>query len=269
MVLAAASLAAAVVAGHGLRQAPLRIDKQQAHLTVKADSLRFFSVGMKRALADLIWVKTLIDGDLEHYGLRDLNSWMYLRFRTIAQLDPMFYEVYRHGGQYLSIVKDDLEGAETLMRDGLALFPNDYHLNWQMGFLISIELQDPARSFPFFERIKDHPLRPPFFDSFFTKITAHRFGDREAFLVALELYKRHPEGDPLHERLGHYLYQLKAGIDLACLNGGEANCETQDFDGQPYLRGQSGWFARKTVAPLRLKAKKGGDRSPPGEIPNQ
>jgi hypothetical protein len=245
--------------GHGLKRPPIKTDKQTETVTFQANVIKLFSVGLKRAIGDAIWVQTLMESDLEHYKAKDLNSWLYLRFLSIVQLDPNFYEAYRYGGQYLMIVKDDLVGANDLMNKGLSFFPTDYHLNWQLGFLHAIEKQDPASSFVYFDKIKNHPLKPAFFDSFFTKILAQSFGANEAFQVAFELWKKYPDGDQTKDRLSRYLYSLKAKIDLDCLNGNLTGCQSADFNGTPYLHQNGEWFAAEKVEDLKLKYNNKGE----------
>lgn len=243
--------------GHDLRRPKIRTDKQTEMVTFQADIIRLFSFGMKRAIADLIWVQTLTESDLEHYREKDLNSWLYLRFLTILSIDPKFYENYRYGGQYLMIVKDDLLGADDIMKRGVSVYPTDYYLNWQLGYLHAIELNDPPASFPYFERIKDHPLRPRFFDSFYTKIVAQKFGLEEAYQVALELWKNTLDNPSSKRRLSIYLYSLKALIDLDCLNRKLSNCDTLDFEKNPYLRNPDGsWRAYSPVLPIKLNPNK-------------
>lgn len=253
-LVAAFFFLAACVWGQRLQKPPVRVDRQVETVTLQADVLRFFSFGLKRAIADLTWIQTLLEGDLEHYTKGDLNSWMYLRFLSIVSIDPRFYEAYRYGGQYLMIVKDDLLGADDLMKRGLALFPDDYHLNWQMGYLHAIERGDVTTSFPYFERIKSRPERPLFFDSFYTKVVAQSLGTEEALALATELWRQYPDGDPTKERLEEHIYSLKGQTDLACLNGGGPACDRSDFRGRPYRRDADGkWSAVDKIFEMKLK----------------
>lgn len=251
---AAAIFVAAIVCGHGLRRPSITVDRQAETVTFQSDILRLFSFGLKRAIADLTWIQTLLEGDIEHYTKKDLNSWMYLRFLSIVTIDPRFYEAYRYGGQYLMIIKDDLLGADDLMNRGLTLFPADYHLNWQLGYLRAIEMGDVPSSYPYFERIRRSPERPIFFDSFYSKVVAQSLGPREALAVSTELWQQYPEGDPTKERLGDNIYSLRAQLDLECLNAGRSDCELYDFRGRPYVRGPDGtWKAVDRLVEVRLK----------------
>lgn len=194
-----------------------------------------------------------MESDTDHYKKKDLNSWLYLRFSTIAALDPKFYENYYYGGQYLMIVKDDLVGAQELLTRGLVHYPSDVQLNWHLGFLYGIELKQPQKALPFFDTIKYDPKRPKFFDSLYTKFAANISGNEEAYAFALEVWRKLPEGDNVKQRLEKQIYTLKALIDLECLNQGKSGCSTQDFFGNNYKKEEGHWSAPLPLIDLKLK----------------
>ena len=92
----------------------IKVSEQNSQINFNKNALKVLSLGQARLISSIIWVQTLMESDLEHYKNNDLNSWMYLRFDSITQLDPLFYEAYLWGGIYLSIVKDDAYGAKSL-----------------------------------------------------------------------------------------------------------------------------------------------------------
>ena len=231
----------------------IQIDKQNAALNFKPETVTLLSTGFRRLIADLVWIQTLMDSDTDHYKKKDLNSWLFIRFSTIAMLDPKFYENYYYGGQYLMVVKDDLIGAEDLFSKGLQHFPADIQLNWQMGYLYGIEMKDPKRALPFFDRIKYDPQRPKFFDSLYTKFSANISGPEEAFAFAFEAWNKLPDGDEIKLRLDAQLYTLKATIDLKSLNQGENNCDKLDFHGNNYIKKEGHWSAPRELINLKFK----------------
>jgi hypothetical protein len=105
------------------------IDRQQAALNLNQNFIQYISFGLKTFMADLIWVKTLLDSDIDHYKQQDLNSWMYLRFKTISHLDPWFRFNYIYGAMYLSIIKDDKIGTVELLKTALKYYPQDSFIN--------------------------------------------------------------------------------------------------------------------------------------------
>lgn len=128
------------------------------------DSLTFFNFGQKRMISSLLWVKTLLDSDLEHYKRKDLNNWMYLRFDTVANLDPYFLENYQFGGVFLSIIKDDLLGAEMIYNKGLSQYPNDYYLNINAAFHYFHEMHNIDKAIPLLLKARTFPQAPPIID---------------------------------------------------------------------------------------------------------
>jgi len=140
----------------------LNISMQQAALNFKSNYLQLFTFGQKRLISSILWIHTLMESDLEHYKQKDLNSWMYLRFQTITSLDPQFYEAYLYGGQYLSIVKNDLLGAKKIYEKGLKLFPDNYKLTFNAAFNYTFELKDMKSGHDIWDRINDLPKAPRF-----------------------------------------------------------------------------------------------------------
>lgn len=229
---------------------------QETSVTFNAQMLRVLGLGLHGSIADLLWIQTLIQGDLEHYRGNDLTSWMYVRFRAISILDPRFYENYVFGGQYLMIIKDDLAGAEALMTKGLEYYPDSVELNWHLGFLWIYEKNEPAKGYRYFEKISQNPKRPPMFDSVFTRLKAQEVGKDAAFEFALASWRQQPDGSPIKERLGVILHSLKAERDLECLNQGRIGCDKVDWNGQPYLNERGVWYSSKPLAPVKFFKKK-------------
>lgn len=227
-------------------------DKQETSYTVNANLWRFIDLGLHAASADVLWIQTLLESDIEHYKKKDLNSWLHLRFLAISILDPLFYENYLVGGQYLMIVKDDLEGASNLLELGLERYPSDMSLNWHLGYLWIFERNDLKSGYPYFEKVSQSNNRPAMFDSMFTKLKAQTFGLKDAYSFALESWKKHPEGSKIKQKLEETIYSLKAKIDLQCLNESQINCEKIDFEGKPYLYEQGAWKSSKPLVKTNL-----------------
>lgn len=231
------------------------ISKQDTALNINKDLLVFLSAGNKRFLTDLLWVQTLIESDLEHYSEHDLNGWMYVRFRTIAELDPKFYENYLWGGQYLSIVKDDLPGATSLMEKGLLLFPDDYRLNYNLGFSYYYELGDYKKGLKYLEKIQDNPRTPAHFRSLIMKMKVEMGFDYNAVLSLLYEYMMSTDEKELKEKLSGEFHSLKSERDIICLNEGRPNCELKDAYGLPYVKIAGKYHSQTPFLPYRLKKK--------------
>lgn len=222
----------------------IKISKQDSAINFSKEFLTYFSMGQKRLIADLLWVQTLIESDLEHYSNKDLNSWMFLRFNTISKLDPQFYENYLYGGQYLTIIKDDINGGEIILKKGAQIFPFDFQINFNLGFLYAFELKDFKNAQIVYERIKDSPYKPFNFDSFYAKVVNESLGPKEALEYSLESLKRTPIDSPMFSKIKENIYSLKASIDLECLNQKLSSCEEIDYFGSPYIF-QNGKYTTK------------------------
>lgn len=233
----------------------LKLSKQDTALNINKDLLIFLSAGNRRFLTDLLWVQTLIESDLDHYEGEDLNSWMYLRFKTIAVLDPLFYQNYLWGGQYLSIVKDDLRGAVSLMEEGIRHYPDDYRLNYNLGFTYYFELGDYQRGIQYMDKIKNHPKAPPFIASTVLKMKVELGFDPNTVLSLIYDLMTSTKDEALRDKLSADFYALKAERDLKCLNGGQAGCEALDANGKPYVLIYGKFHSQSAFVPYRLKRK--------------
>jgi tetratricopeptide (TPR) repeat protein len=230
----------------------LELSKQDTALNINSNLLVYMSAGNKRLLTDLLWVQTLIESDIEHYKKRDLNSWLYLRFNSIATLDPKFYENYLYGGQFLSIVKDDLEGADKIFDKGLENYPSDYKLNYNAGFLNFYEMGNFKEGLIYLEKIADSKEAPLFFRSIVNKLKLET-GVRleEIFNLVLHNFKS-TDDQRLKTRLLADLYALKAEIDLKCLNNQKNECSYVDFNGNPYIRKGDHYYSPQTFMRYRI-----------------
>ncbi len=228
------------------------VDKQDSAINIDSFFLKMFATGNKRLIADLLWIQTLIESDLEHYRGSPLNNWMFIRFKNISELDPKFYENYLYGGQYLSIVKDDPEAAAIIMAKGLEHFPDDYSLNFNQAFNYYIELNDNEKGLAHFEKIKNSPEAPSFLTSLTIKLQHEVKGDPTITLQLLyENYKK--AKDPiLKEKLYADIYSLKATVDLKCLNEGRSDCDLKDAEGNYYPKSNGIYSAPKTFAPYKI-----------------
>jgi hypothetical protein len=214
------------------------ISKQDEALNLNENFLRLLSFGQERLLSSLIWVHTLLESDIEHYKEDDLNSWMYLRFKTISVLDPYFYENYHYGGKYLSIIKDDLLGARDIYERGFKYFPDDFWLRFNNGFNYYFEMGEPVKGLYNFSIIENSPMVPkliPYLPTMIAKMRAEKGQTQLAFDMLLKIYQNNTEKSLFKERQAVKLFELKAEIDLACLNERRGNCDRIDFKGRPYI----------------------------------
>jgi tetratricopeptide (TPR) repeat protein len=235
------------------------VSKQASAVNINTIFLRLLSFGNKRLIADTLWIQTLLESDLEFYKGDPFNNWMYLRFSSIAELDPKFYENYLWGGQYLSIIKDDLEGAADIMNRGLAKFPDDYRLNFNQGFNYYFEMENIEKAIPYLERVENHPSAPRFITSLLIKLK-HESGADPLLTIAIikEAYDK-TEDQTLKNKLAKDLYALKAEIDLNCLNQHKPNCDLKDAHGEYYVLNNGTYHAVTPYSPYKIHYRRKGD----------
>lgn len=234
----------------------INLTKQDTAINIDKDLLNFVSAGNRRLVTDLLWVQTLLESDNEHYKKKDLNNWLFLRFNTIASLDPKFYENYLFGGQFLAIIKDDLEGAKIIYEKGISHYPEDYLLNYNAGFLNYFERNDPAEGLKYLEKIEHHPRAPIFIRSIINKLKAATGTDlKTIFQLVLHHYES-TQDKALKRKLRADLYAIKAELDLKCLNEeNNSKCDRMDLDGSAYIYQDGKYRAAKEFLPYSIKRK--------------
>lgn len=240
----------------------LNLSKQDTAININQNFLLFTNAGNKRLFTDLLWVQTLIESDIEHYKKKDLNNWLFHRFNTISVLDPKFYENYAYGGQFLAIVKDDLEGANIIYDKGLQFYPDDYLLNYNAGFLNYYEMDNYAKGLSQLEKISNHPRSPVFLQSIINKLRVSTGIElQEVFKLVHHNYET-TKDEALKHRLLKDLYSIKAEIDLKCLNNSIAECDNKDLDGTPYIKKGSYYYSPKPFLQYRINKRSEDDRTP-------
>ena len=238
-----------------LKLPPLNVTMQEASFNIDDRLLRITSMGQKRLISSLFWVHTLLESDYDHYKGDDLNSWMYLRFNTITELEPLFYEAYLFGGQYLSVVKDDALGAREIYEKGLRNYPNDPQIAFHNGFNYHIELGDIDKAIENYDiAILDKVFYSDYgnLPTLLAKLKASEESLEIAYEFLLNIYNREPADSRLRSHQEATLYSLKSEIDLDCLNNSKENCSLVDFRGQPYILKNNLYVSKDDWQPARI-----------------
>ena len=226
----------------------LVISQQDRSLNLNSSFLRFFNLGQKRLIADLLWIHTWIFADTQHYKDKSLGNWLYLRFNSMIVLDPNFYEAYARGAQYLSIIIDDDLGAKDLYDKGLKKFPDDYQLLINAAYHYRFELNDEKTASIIYDKMRDRIKRgqqvPSYVLSYIAKLSQSRGDFEEALDILLINYKNIPDGSRLKPIFAKKISQIKGQRDLKCLNGKQENkkCDHLDFFGRPYQKSMNGKY---------------------------
>ena len=234
----------------------IRVSKEEESTNFHQTLLKVFSSGQKRLISNLLWIHTMLEGDTEK--VEDGNSWMYYRFKSIASLEPLFYENYIYGGVYLSIIKDDAHGAADIYNLGIQQYKNDFWLNYNGAFNDYFELQDKEAALKKYKVVLSSPeakRHAGYLPSLVSRIQAETGGLREAYIILLNHYNNTPKG-PIKIRLKESLYSLKAEIDLNCLNSGKKNCENYDLNKVRYFIQDGKYRAEQTWTKFRPKKRR-------------
>ena len=236
-----------------LNKPQLTLTKEDTAFNLDSKLLSIFSLGQTRLISSLLWVTTLLESDIEHYKGDDANSWMFLRFKTISDIDPLFLKNYQLGGQYLSIVKDDLVGAEYIFKKGLVYYQNNYEILLNIAFLYGFELGDYKKAFKYYNQLSKFSNSPPFIKSLLPKL---KYSETNNLGLAKSIINEQLKvtQDPLiKKKLNDDLYNVTALIDLDCLNSKKnEKCNEVDHDGNSYYLNGKKYRARREVKPYKL-----------------
>lgn len=231
------------------------ISKQDQTINFDSTLYRYFNLGLKRLLSSTLWVSTIIESDIEHYKQKDLNSWMYLRFNIISELEPDFYENYAFGGVYLSIIKDDIPGASKIFNKGLLKYPADYTLLRDASYHFYFEAKDYKRAYEITKSLKQHHPKKLELVGMITKLEAEHGKLEDALKMLNEFQKNFPKGTLIGDKVFLNRYALKAELDLNCLNVEKRpDCSLVDLEGVPYVKTSEGFKASKSWIPYRRKS---------------
>lgn len=234
----------------------IKIDKQSDAINLNKDFYKFFNLGNKRLISGILWVTTLIESDLDHYKGDPLNNWMFYRFDSITDLEPMFLQAYQFGSLYLSVVKDDVPGGSFMFEKGLKLFPNDYQLNYYGGSHFLFEEKDFSRAEELFTNILGHPNAAQFLPSLVAKLRIQKGLDsNEIIEFYKENIKNSPADSPIKKRYELQLYSFIAERDLQCLNKKISHCSRLDYFGNPYIFKNDKWESDRELMKLEITIK--------------
>ncbi len=248
-------LSGAYLVSRTIEKPSLFITKQQSSFNIDNNFFAVFNLGQKRLYSSLLWIATILESDHDHYKGRDLNSWMYLRFLTISNLEPKFLKTYTFGGPYLSIIKDDLEGASVIYDKGLAIYPNEFDLLNNAAFHYQFEKIDRKKAYDIYKKLNTFPNAGLTIVSQYARLESEHGNLATAFQLLSNIYeKQEDKGSFLAKRIRIFLYAIKAEQDLKCLNSKQKSCLTRDLNNEPYVKKDGVYFAQTPWAPYKTKA---------------
>lgn len=233
----------------------LFVSKQDSSINLNPKLVSITSLGHKRLISSLFWIFTILESDYEHYKQKDLNSWMYLRFKFISELDPHFLQTYTFGGLYLSIIKDDIPGATEIYRKGLALFPRNKELIKDAFYHFYFQANDRE----FARNLLRNNLDLIKNETPLLSLLARHESSEGNLDLAYNILKNRlatlNENSPLYLKIKASLYAIKAEKDLLCLNNSKniEACEKNDLEGEKYILKNNQYYAKKNWEPFKIK----------------
>lgn len=232
----------------------LNLQKQDTAYNLNIDFLKFLTAGNQKMISSFIWIQTLMESDTEKYLNNDYSNWMYLRFNSIAVLDPWFYENYLYGGIYLSVIKDDLQGAAKIFDLGLLKYPEDYKLLYYSGFNYFYEIGDYKRGYEILQKISNHPQTPNSVKFVINKLRYELNKDDEMAVQFLTETLKLTNDSFLKSKIEADIYSIIATRDLKCLNSStQHNCQLKDPFGKPYIQDAKGnWKAQQEFRTYKI-----------------
>lgn len=88
------------------------------------DLVRILSFGQLATAVDMLWLRTLSDPAQAHV-LPGEHARSFYDLDLATDLDPAFFELYNLGSYVLTIVRNDNEGAKTLLEKGRRFYRED------------------------------------------------------------------------------------------------------------------------------------------------
>lgn len=236
-----------------LKKPKFEIGPQETTVHFNETLVKALMLGQYRLSSSILWSETLLRSDIKHYNKGDLNNWMFHRLNLITTLDPYFYISYLYGAVYLSIIKDDLQGASTIYEKGLSIFPNDFDLNYNAAFHYYFEVNDHSKAIEKLEKIIDHPRASSLLKRIYSRLKAEKGNLQDAFVIISGLYKKAPKDSPIQKRYFKNLFQIKTELDLQCLNSNQVNCPKLNINGLAYRLEDGKWVSPEPWQPFRIK----------------
>lgn len=236
-----------------LNKPVFEIGPQETTVHFNENLVKALVLGQYRLSSSILWSETLLRSDIKHYNKDDLNNWMFHRLNLITTLDPYFYISYLYGAVYLSIIKDDLQGASTIYEKGLSVFPNDFDLNYNAAFHYYFEVGDHSKAIEKLEKIINHPRASSLLKRIYSRLKAEKGNLQDAFIVISGLYDKAPKESPIKKRYFKNLFQIKTELDLQCLNSNKSGCPKLNINNNPYLFKDGKWVSPEPWKPFRIK----------------
>ena len=199
--------------------------------------LEHFTLGYREVAADVLWIRVIQDFDIceqskaapgapqlppafrasdehvERKPSRCTNSWVYQMIDIVTELAPKFKTSYVAGATMLSILVDDREGALRIYEKGVQQFPEDWRLNYGLGYHYLYEMQDLEKAGAQLKLAAEHGA-PPWVYALAANIYSKTGQAQLGISVLEDALAKDPQG-PGAERIQYRLDILKKELAKA------------------------------------------------------
>ena len=110
---------------------------------------KLLSFGQNELIGGALWINLIQRSNTK----KDNDIFEFNRAMYISNLSPYFYSNYKINSLTISIVKDQFEQSNILIKKGLKYFSNDYELLFQHGFNSFFLLDRKEEGIKYFDKI--------------------------------------------------------------------------------------------------------------------
>lgn len=126
-----------------------KVAREEEPLSVS--SLLFRFLGESRfTLASMLWLKV----EIYHHEFSQVRYWAANReimpiIYAVTRLDPHFVQAYDFGGYHLAANLKKVKEGVAFLREGIVNNPENFDLNWELGYVYFIPAKTPEKAIPF------------------------------------------------------------------------------------------------------------------------
>jgi hypothetical protein len=220
LVAVAALTASVFVAGwsDAALQRRLEVQAQDEELfyVPSGQFLQSVSLGYRRALADVLWFRT-ISYFGRHYRGDRVYPWLAYMCDVVTDLDPQAEHVYRFAGVVLPWEADRVDDGIALLQKGVRNLPDSWYLRYVLGFTHYFFNDDLAAASSVLKQAMSLPGAPEMISRLAALVHAAEYGNASAVQFLAEL-ERGSENDALRGIIRERLRELRFSASLDELN---------------------------------------------------
>lgn len=157
-VMAFALVSAVFMGLHLNRTSRLASIKKREPVIVPPAMIEYFTFGFDELIADIFWIRSIQNFEFCGGGFSEQGfstnlqkeiqmckkGWIFQMLDAVTRVSPRYKIAYTRGAIMLSVVVNDLDGADFLFRRGIEVFPNDWYVNYSAAYHFAIEMNDKA-----------------------------------------------------------------------------------------------------------------------------